>query len=67
MVDWTYGKIRDDAEMKHLCLVPYKELTEVKKEYDRNISQETIKLIMKLGFKIAKYTVCHHAERMYAA
>lgn len=51
---WTYGEERNDAEMKHPCLVPYEELTEAEKEYDRNTSQETLKLIMKLGFKIMK-------------
>ena len=51
---WTYGEERNDAEMKHPCLVPYEELTETEKEYDRNTSQETLKLIMKLGFKIVK-------------
>lgn len=51
---WAYGEKRDDAEMKHPCLVPYEELTETEKEYDRNTSQETLKLIMKLGFKIVK-------------
>ena len=51
---WTYGEERNDAEMKHPCLVPYEELPETEKEYDRNTSQETLKLIMKLGFKIVK-------------
>ena len=36
----------------HPCLVPYEELPECEKEYDRNTSIETLKLIMKLGFKI---------------
>lgn len=51
---WKYGEERNDAEMKHPCLVPYEELTEVEKGYDRNTSQETLKIIMKLGFKISK-------------
>ena len=51
---WTYGEKRDDARKLHPCLVPYEELTETEKEYDRNTSQETLKLIMKLGFKIVK-------------
>ncbi len=51
---WTYGEERNDAEKHHPCLVPYEELTEAEKEYDRNTSQETLKLIMKLGFKIVK-------------
>lgn len=51
---WTYGEERNDAEKYHPCLVPYEELTETEKEYDRNTSQETLKLIMKLGFRIVK-------------
>lgn len=51
---WTYGEERDDAKKNHPCLVPYKELSEAEKEYDRNTSQETLKLIMKLGFKIVR-------------
>ena len=51
---WTYGPERDDAAKKHPCLVPYEELSDDEKEYDRNTSQETIKLILKLGYKITK-------------
>lgn len=51
---WTYGEERNDAEKHHPCLVPYEELTETEKEYDRKTSQETLKLIMKLGFKIMR-------------
>ena len=46
---WTYGLERYDASKKHPCLVPYEELSDDEKEYDRNTSQETIKLILKLG------------------
>ncbi len=49
---WTYGKIRDDEKKTSPCLVPYKELTDSEKQYDRNTSLETIKLILKLGYKI---------------
>lgn len=51
---WTYGEKRNDTEKKHPCLVPYEELSEEEKEYDRNTSIETIKLILKLGFKITR-------------
>lgn len=51
---WTYGEERNDAKRQHPCLVPYEELTEEEKEYDRNTSVETIKLILKLGFMITK-------------
>ena len=50
----SYGLDRNDAEKKHPCLVPYEELSEEEKEYDRNTSVETIKLILKLGFKISR-------------
>ena len=42
---WTYGEERNDAKKQHPCLVPYD---------DRHTSQETLKLIVKLGFKISK-------------
>ena len=51
---WTYGQQRDDERKIHPCLVPYEELPESEKEYDRNTSIGTLKLIMKLGFKISK-------------
>lgn len=51
---WTYGEERNDALKHHPCLIPYEELSEEEKEYDRHTSQETLKLIMKLGFKVIK-------------
>ena len=51
---WKYGKKRNDELKTHPCLVPYEELPEEEKEYDRNTSIGTLKLIMKLGFKISK-------------
>lgn len=51
---WTYGPVRDDATKQHPCLVPYDELPEREKDYDRATSQETLKLILKLGFNISK-------------
>ena len=51
---WTYGDTRDDLRKQHPCIVPYDELSENEKEFDRNTSQETLRLIIKLGFKITK-------------
>ena len=51
---WTYGEKRDDEKKHHPCLIPYEELTEEEKNYDRNTSLETLKLIVKLGYKITK-------------
>lgn len=54
MDGWKYGEERSDTEKTHPCLVPYEQLSETEKDFDRNTSQETLKMIMKLGFKIVK-------------
>jgi ryanodine receptor 2 len=51
---WSYGKNRNDELKTHPCLVAYEDLPEEEKEYDRNTSIGTLKLILKLGFKITK-------------
>lgn len=51
---WTYGPERNDVLKHHPCLVPYEELPEVEKAYDRDTAVGTLKLICKLGFKITK-------------
>ena len=51
---WSYGEKRDDVKKLHPCLVPYEELPDIEKEYDRNTALETLKLITKLNFKIEK-------------
>lgn len=51
---WTYGEKRDNALKTTPCLVPYDELPESEKDYDRNTAMETIRLILKLGYKIER-------------
>lgn len=51
---WKYGEKRDDVKKETPCLVPYNELPESEKEYDRNTALETLKLIVKLGYTIEK-------------
>ena len=51
---WQYGPERNDAEKRHPMLISYEDLPEEEKVYDRNTSIETLKLILKLGFKIEK-------------
>ena len=51
---WTYGPERNDELKHHPCLIPYGELPEVEKNYDRDPAVETLKLILKLGFRIEK-------------
>lgn len=49
---WTYGPERSDALRHHPCLVPYEDLPEIEKAYDRDTAIGTLKLICKLGFEI---------------
>ena len=51
---WTYGPQRDDSQLKHPCLIPYDELPESEKVYDRNTSIETLKFIISQGFEIVR-------------
>jgi len=51
---WTYGPARDDVKKENPCLVPYGELPESEKKYDRDTALETLRLIVKLGYRITK-------------
>ena len=51
---WRWGQTRDDARKLHPSLVPYEELPESEKAYDRTTAIETVKAILSLGFKISK-------------
>ena len=51
---WRYGPKRDDQKKEHPCLVPYEQLPESEKEYDRKTAMETIKTIQALGYRIVK-------------
>ena len=51
---WSYGEVRSDELMTTPCLVPYGDLPEGEKEYDRRTAMETLKLIVSLGYKIEK-------------
>lgn len=51
---WTYGEERSDALKHHPCLIPYEDLPEVEKAYDRDTAIGTLKLMVKLGFKVIK-------------
>lgn len=50
---WQFGYNRDDEHKLNPCLVPYEDLSEEEKAYDRNTAMETLKLIIRLGFKIS--------------
>jgi class 3 adenylate cyclase len=49
---WRYGPQRDDLKKEHPCLVPYKDLPEAEKEYDRQSALRTIQAILGWGFSL---------------
>jgi hypothetical protein len=49
---WTYGPNRDDATRKNPCLVPYDQLPDSEKEYDRKTAAEALKAVISLGYEI---------------
>ena len=51
---WTYGPERDDKLKTNPDLVPYSELTDSEKQYDRDTAMNTIKLVIKLGYDLVK-------------
>lgn len=51
---WVYGLERNDTKKTNPTLVPYDELPESEKEYDRNTALGTLKLIIKLGYQIKR-------------
>lgn len=51
---WTYGPERDDKLKKHPDLIPYSELPDSEKQYDRETAMNTIKLVIKLGYDLVK-------------
>ena len=51
---WSYGPERNDSLKQTPCIVPYNELSEIEKDYDRNTVRTTIKALYDLGFSITK-------------
>jgi class 3 adenylate cyclase len=46
---WKFGLHRNDEHKEHPCLVPYQDLPESEKQYDRAAALETIKAVLALG------------------
>jgi hypothetical protein len=51
---WSYGPKRDDDHKKHPDLIPYSDLSESEKEYDRKTARGILELVQRLGYKITK-------------
>lgn len=51
---WKYGPVRDEIKKEHPCLIPYEELSEDERSYDRATALSTIRFVLKNGFSITK-------------
>ncbi|XP_061698948.1 ryanodine receptor 3-like [Syngnathoides biaculeatus] len=49
---WSYGKIRDDNKRQHPCLVDFSKLPETEKNYNLQMSTETLKTLLALGCRV---------------
>jgi hypothetical protein len=52
MEGWRYGPHVDDVKKEHPFLVPYEELPESAKQYDRHVAIQTVKALLALGYRI---------------
>ncbi len=53
---WTYGPVRNDDLKQHPDLIPYSQLPDSEKEYDRIMAMNTLRLVRRLGFDIIPHT-----------
>lgn len=49
---WTWGPSRCDTLRTHPCLVPYEDLPESEKQYDRNAATGIIRAVIASGYRI---------------
>ncbi|CAL8317339.1 unnamed protein product [Merluccius merluccius] len=54
---WTYGKVRDDNKRQHPCLVDFTKLPETERNYNLQMSSETLKTLLALGCHVAQVNV----------
>lgn len=53
---WTYGLKRDDHKLQTPDMIPYSQLPDTEKQYDRLMATGTLKLLIALGYKIEKFS-----------
>ena len=51
---WRFGPERNDSRKEHPSLVPYEELPEAEKVYDRNTAIQALKAVIAFGYRISK-------------
>ena len=51
---WRLGPARNDATKTHPCLVPYRDLPDSEKDYDRVLVEQVLRGAMALGYRVEK-------------
>ena len=51
---WTYGPVKDPEKKTTPLLVPYDQLPESEKDYDRNTALYALRFVIKMGYRIVK-------------
>lgn len=51
---WTYGPVRNDEKLETPDMIPYRDLPDSEKQYDRVMAFDTLRLLIALGYKIEK-------------
>ena len=61
---WSYGPRRDDTLKQNPDMVPYSDLPESEKEYDRKTAFDALRLAKKLGFNVSRGPkhICPHCH-----
>uniref|UniRef100_A0A8C7M9I6 Ryanodine receptor 3 n=1 Tax=Oncorhynchus kisutch TaxID=8019 RepID=A0A8C7M9I6_ONCKI len=54
---WSYGKVRDDNKRQHPCLVDFTKLPETERNYNLQMSSETLKTLLALGCHVTQTNV----------
>ncbi|KAK2879234.1 hypothetical protein Q8A67_020025 [Cirrhinus molitorella] len=54
---WSYGKIREDNKRQHPCLVDFSKLPETERNYNLQMSTETLKTLLALGCHVLQVKV----------
>lgn len=51
---WRYGSVKDEKTKQTPMMIPYEQLPESEKVYDRRTAMETLRLIVSHGYRIVK-------------
>ncbi len=51
---WSYGPVRDDEKKQTPCIVPFQNLPEIEKEYDRITARTVINTLQNEGYIITR-------------